>query len=121
MKKIFVFPMLALAAIGGWAFYPKPAASDSGYMMVVGSGRPGTSNWAEVTTISPTGRRQVQPLTDIRVSSEGPSVAGAVAVHAAELLAVNKLYAQGWSLVNVAQSTVGAGAATETVYVLEKR
>lgn len=89
--------------------------------MVVGSGRPGASNKAEVTIISPTGKRQVQILRDISVSSEGPNAEGAVAVHQAELITINKLYAQGWRLVNVAQSTVGAGAATETVYMLEKR
>lgn len=121
MKKVILFPALALVALISWSFNPQAKTTAVGYLMVVGSGRPGASNKAEITVIPPTGQRQVQVLRDIAVSSEGPNAEGAVALHQAELAAVNKLYRQGWRLVSVAQSTVGAGAATETVYMLEKR
>ena len=120
MKKLFLLPLLGLVALSSWAFYPK-AAAPAGYLMVVGSGRPGKTNHAEITIFQPDGRRQVQPLPDIPVSKEGPSPSGAVEVHHAEVLALNKLYAQGWRLVNMTQSTVGSGASTETVYLLERR
>ena len=42
-------------------------------------------------------------------------------MHHAELLQVNKVVAQSWRLVSLAQSTVGVGATTETVYMMERR
>lgn len=120
MKKPLLYLVLGLLALGTLASYPKEAAP-TGYLMVIGSGRPGKTNRAEITIIQPNGRRQVQPLPDIPVSKEGPSPAGAVEVHQAESLTINKLYTQGWRLVTVVQSTVGAGASTETVYILERR
>ncbi|MBC6613224.1 hypothetical protein F1C16_20040 (plasmid) [Hymenobacter sp. NBH84] len=120
MKKVFLCCVLGLLACAGLASYPKEVAP-AGYLMVIGSGRPGNSNRAEITIIQPNGRRQVQSLPDIPVSKEGPSPAGAVDIHQAESVTINKLYAQGWRLVSVAQSTVGAGASTETIYLLESR
>lgn len=120
MKNLLLFLAIALVAIGSWAFYPKAPAT-SGYMAVIGSGRPGKTGSAEITILHPDGRRQVQELSKVYVSKEGPSAAGALEIHHAELQAVNKLYAQGWKLVHVVQSTVGAGASTETVYMLEKK
>ncbi|GGF08016.1 hypothetical protein [Hymenobacter cavernae] len=120
MKKLFFFLALGLVAAGSWSFYPKAAAS-SGYLMLVGSGRPGKTRSAEITTIYPDGKRQVQELENIWVGKEGPTPEGAIEVHHAELLALNRLYAKGWQLVSIAQSTVGVGASTETVYMLEKR
>jgi hypothetical protein len=43
-----------------------------------------------------------------------------VALHGAELLTINRLRAQGWRVVSMTQSTVGVGATTETVYLLER-
>lgn len=121
MKKLLILAGVALAAAGSWAFYPKAAAT-SGYLLVVGSGRPGTDSYVpELTTIQPDGQRQVQRLSNIKVGTERSSTAAAVELHQAETLKINSLYAQGWRLVSVAQSTVGVGATTETVYVLEKR
>jgi hypothetical protein len=51
------------------------------------------------------------------VSSERGSTA-AVELHQAKLLKSNSLYAQGWRIVSIAQSTVGIGATTETIYLL---
>jgi hypothetical protein len=90
--------------------------------MVVGSGRPGTDSYVpEITTIQPNGQEQVQRLTNIKVGTERNSTAAGVALHKAELLKINELNAQGWRVVSIAQSTVGVGATTETVYMLERR
>jgi hypothetical protein len=43
-----------------------------------------------------------------------------VEMHRAELLKINALVTQGWRVAHVTQSTVGVGATTETVYLLEK-
>lgn len=116
-----MFSAVALVALVSWSFNSQTKPTVGGYLMVVGSGRPGASNKAEITVVPPSGPRQVQVLRNIAVTSEGPDAEGAVALHQAELVTVNKFYKQGWRLVSVAQSTVGAGAATETVYMLEKR
>ncbi|MDF7813780.1 hypothetical protein [Hymenobacter sp. YC55] len=120
MKNLLILLAIVFVAIGSWSFYPKASAT-TGYMAVIGSGRPGKTRSAEITILYPDGRRTVQELSKIKVSNEGPSAAGALEIHHAELQAVNKLYAQGWKLVHVVQSTVGAGASTETVYLLERR
>ena len=121
MKKLLLFSVLGLAAAGSWAFYPN-AAAPGGYLLVVGSGRAGSDSAVpEVTVIQPDGRQQVQRLTNVRIGTERYSTAAATAVHQAELLTINKLVAQGWQVAHVAQSTVGAGATTETVYLLERR
>ena len=119
-KMLFVFA-LGLSAAGSWAFYPK-AAAPVGYLTVIGSGRPGTNSASpELTTIQPDGQMQVQRLPHIKVSSERSSTAAAVELHQAELRKINSLYAQGWRVVSIAQSTVGIGATTETIYLLEKK
>ena len=121
MKKFLLFGALSLAAAGSWAFYPN-AAAPTGYLLVVGSGRAGSDSAApEITVIQPDGRQQVQRLTDIRIGTERYSTAAATAVHRAELLAINKLVVQGWRVAHIAQSTVGVGATTETIYLLERR
>jgi hypothetical protein len=123
MKKLLLLAGLGLAIMGSWAFYPKasaPAASGA-YLMVVGSGRPGsTSSVPEITTIQPDGTRQVQRLPDIKIGTERNSTAAAVELHRAELLKINALVAQGWRVAHVTQSTVGVGATTETVYLMER-
>ncbi|AWM34863.1 hypothetical protein [Hymenobacter nivis] len=122
MKKISLFLALGLAAAGSWAFYPKTTAAPRGYLMLIGSGRPGTeSSVPELTTIQPDGQRQVQLLPAVKSSSERSSTDAAVGLHRAELLRLNALYAQGWRLVSTAQSTVGTGATTETIYLLERK
>jgi hypothetical protein len=89
--------------------------------MVIGSGRPGTQSTApEIVVIQPDGTRQVQRLPDIKIGTERNSTAAAVDMHRAELLKVNSLVAQGWRVAHVTQSTVGVGATTETMYLLEK-
>jgi hypothetical protein len=114
MKKLVLFATLGLAAAGSWAFYPKAAAPRAGYLMVIGSGRPGTTSTApEIVVIQPDGTRQVQRLPEIKI-------AAAVDMHRAELLKVNSLVAQGWRVAHVTQSTVGVGATTETMYLLER-
>jgi hypothetical protein len=121
MKKILASLFLGLAAVSSWAFYPKTVAP-AGYITVIGSGRPGTdSAIPELTTIQPDGQRQVQRLSHIKVSSERGSTAAAIELHRAELLKLNSLYAQGWRVMSIAQSTVGIGATTETLYLLEKK
>ncbi len=121
MKKFLLFSAFSLVAAGSWAFYPNSAAPD-GYLMVVGSGRPGTnSSVPEITIIQPDGQQQVQRLPAIKIGTERYSTAAGVALHAAELLTINKFRAQGWHVVSMAQSTVGVGATTETVYLLERR
>lgn len=121
MKKLVLFAALGLTAAGSWAFYPN-AAAPGGYLMVIGSGRPGpSSDVPEVTVIQPNGDAQVQQLTTIKVGTERNTTAAAVALHRAELLKVNSLVAQGWRVAHVTQSTVGVGATTETVYMLERR
>jgi len=121
MKKTLFAFALGLAAVSSWAFYPK-AAAPAGYLTVIGSGRPGTNSAIpELTTIQPDGKREVQRLTHVKVSSERGSTAAAVELHQAELLKINSLYAQGWRVVSIAQSTVGVGATTETIYLLEKK
>jgi len=121
MKKLVLFAVLGLAAAGSWAFYPSSAAPE-GYLMVVGSGRPGPkSDVPEITVIQPNGESQVQRLTNIKVGTERNTTAAAVELHRAELLKINSLAAQGWRVTNVTQSTVGVGATTETVYMLERR
>ena len=120
MKKLLLFATLGLAAAGSWAFYPE-AATPAGYLMVMGSGRPGsTSSVPEITTIQPDGTRQVQRLPDIKIGIERSSTAAGVELHRAELLKINALVAQGWRVAHVTQSTVGVGATTETVYLLER-
>ncbi|MFD1873559.1 hypothetical protein [Hymenobacter bucti] len=120
MKKILLLVVLGLTAAGSWAFYPK-AAAPTGYLMVVGSGRPGTtSSVPEITTIQPDGTRQVQRLPEIKIGTERNSTAAAVEMHRVELLKINALVAQGWRVAHVTQSTVGVGATTETVYLLER-
>jgi hypothetical protein len=122
MKKVFLSAALALAVAGSWAFYPNTAPSTTGYLMVVGSGRPGNKSYVpEIVTIQPDGKQQVQRLTSIKVGTDRATTDIAVALHNAELLRVNTLAAQGWRLVSVAQSTVGVGATTETVYMMERR
>ncbi|MBF9236666.1 hypothetical protein I2I05_04585 [Hymenobacter sp. BT683] len=120
MKKLLIGTSLALATAASWAFYPKEAAP-AGYLAVIGSGRPGASHSPEITTIYPDGRRQVMKLTGLTPSSERSSTAIAVELHHAEMVKINKLYAQGWRIVSITQSTVGVGAITETVYLMEKR
>jgi hypothetical protein len=123
MKKLLLVLGVGLAAASSWAFYPKtPAAAPSGgYLMVIGSGRPGTQSTApEIVVIQPDGTRQVQRLPDIKIGTERNSTAAAVDMHRAELLKVNSLVAQGWRVAHVTQSTVGVGATTETMYLLEK-
>ena len=121
MKKILLFVTLSLVAAGSWAFYPN-SAEPEGYLLVVGSGRPGTnSSVPEITIIQPDGQQQVQRLPAIKIGTERYSTAAGIALHKAELLTVNKFRAQGWRVVSVAQSTVGVGATTETVYLLEHR
>jgi hypothetical protein len=120
MKKALFALALGFAVVGSWAFYPK--AAPSGYLTVIGSGRPGTdSSIPELTTIQPDGKREVQRLPNIKVSSERSSTAAGVELHRAELVKINSLYAQGWRVVSIAQSTVGIGATTETIYLLEKK
>lgn len=122
MKKVSFFLALALAATGSWSFYPNTTAAQGGYLMLIGSGRPGSeSSVPELTTIQPDGQRQVQRLPAVKSSSERSSTDAAVELHRAELLKLNTLYAQGWRLVSTAQSTVGMGATTETIYLLEKK
>lgn len=120
MKKHFVFALLGLAAAGSWAFLP-PAPAPAGYLMLIGSGRPGESSSPELTIIQPDGQRQVERLPNIHITSDRSSTTAAVELHRAELLKINSLYAKGWRLVSTAQSTVGVGATTETIYVLERR
>ena len=121
MKKILLFVTLSLVAAGSWAFYPN-SAEPEGYLLVVGSGRPGTnSSVPEITIIQPDGQQQVQRLPAIKIGTERYSTAAGVALHRAELLTVNQFRAQGWRVVSMAQSTVGVGATTETVYLLERR
>ncbi|TDN37314.1 hypothetical protein E4631_00050 [Hymenobacter sp. UV11] len=120
MKRILLFGALCLATAGSWAFYPHNTAPE-GYMMVVGSGRPGTtSSVPEITVIQPDGQRQVQRLPKIKIGTERNSTAAATEIHRFELLKVNSLLAQGWRVAHVTQSTVGVGATTETVYLLER-
>ena len=122
MKKVFLSVALTLAVVGSWAFYPKAAATPTGYLMVVGSGRPGNASYVpEVITIQPDGKQQVQRLTNLKPGTDRISTDVAVALHHAELLQVNALATKGWRLVSVAQSTVGVGATTETVYMMEQR
>jgi hypothetical protein len=120
MKKALFLLTLCLTAIGSWAFYPR-AAAPKGYLMLIGSGRVGASSGVpELTTVWPDGHREVQALPNIKTGTERTSTMAAVELHQAEVLRLNALYAQQWRLVSVAQSTVGVGAITETVYVLEK-
>ena len=120
MKKLLLFAALGLAAAGSWAFYPS-AAPTAGYLMVIGSGRPGTtSSVPEITVIQPNGERQVQQLPAIKIGTERNSTAAAIELHRTELLKINALVAQGWRVAHVTQSTVGVGATTETVYLLER-
>ena len=124
MKKVLLSAALALAVAGSWAFYPHeaPAPTTGGYLMVVGSGRPGNQSYVpEIITIQPDGKQQVQRLTSIKVGTDRATTDIAIALHNAELLRVNALAAQGWRLVSIAQSTVGVGATTETVYMMERR
>ncbi|MDJ0367578.1 hypothetical protein QMK33_20725 [Hymenobacter sp. H14-R3] len=122
MKKTLLFLALGLTAAGSWAFYPKAPAAPGGYLMLIGSGRPGTeSSVPELTIIQPDGQRQVQRLPTVKSSSDRSSTDAAVELHRAELVKLNTLYAQGWRLVNTAQSTVGTGATTETIYLLERK
>ena len=88
--------------------------------MLIGSGRPGTES-SVPTTIQPDGQRQEQRLPAVKSSSERSSTDVAVGLHRAELLRLNALYAQGWRLVSAAQSMVGTGATTETIYLLERK
>lgn len=121
MSKNLVLLVLALISLGSWAFYPSPDAS-KGYLMLIGSGRPGASSGAlELTTVWPDGRKEVQALPAIKIGTDRFSTSAAVELHQAELLKLNSLYNQQWRLVSVAQSTVGVGATTETIYLLEKR
>ena len=121
MKKIIFLLVLALTALGAWATYPGAAASQ-GYLMVIGSGRQNAATGApELTTVWPDGRKETQPLPAIKSGTDRYSTAAAVELHQAELLKINHLYAQQWRVVSVAQSTVGVGATTETIYLLEKR
>ncbi|WP_151085924.1 hypothetical protein [Hymenobacter baengnokdamensis] len=121
MNKYLTLAALGLVAAASWASYPGSVAP-TGYLMVIGSGRPGTESYVpEITTIQPDGQEQVQRLTSIKVGTERNSTAAGVALHRAELLKVNELAAHGWRVVSVAQSTVGVGATTETVYLLERR
>ncbi|TPG71917.1 hypothetical protein [Hymenobacter nivis] len=120
MKKVLLSITLALTALGAWAIYPQ-AAAPKGYLMLVGSGRPGTTGAPELTTVWPDGRREVQSLRTIKTGTERSSTSAAVDLHQAEVVKLNALYNQQWRLVSVAQSTVGVGATTETIYLLEKR
>jgi len=122
MKKVLLSAALTLAVAGSWAFYPNAAPTPTGYLMVVGSGRPGNDSYVpEIVTIQPGGKQQVQRLTNLKPSSDRSTTDVAVALHHAELLQVNALAAKGWRLVSIAQSTVGVGATTETVYMMERR
>ncbi|RZJ93023.1 MAG: hypothetical protein EOO60_06325 [Hymenobacter sp.] len=118
MKKLLFFAGIGLAAAGSWAFYPN---ATTGYLLVVGSGRPGTTSAVpEITVIQPDGTKQVQRLNGIKIGTDRYTTAAAVELHRAELLKINELVAQGWRVAHVTQSTVGVGATTETVYLLEK-
>ncbi|AMR28561.1 hypothetical protein A0257_16645 [Hymenobacter psoromatis] len=84
MKKIFLFSVLSLVAAGSSAFYPTSANPD-GYLMVVGSGQPGTtSSVPKITIIQPDGQQQVQHLPAIKIGAERYSTAAGVALHQAE-------------------------------------
>jgi hypothetical protein len=120
MKKALILLATGLLAAGTWAFYPKQTAP-TGYLMVIGSGRPGTTSAVpEITVIQPDGQRQVQQLPAIKIGTERNTTAAAVELHRTELLKINALVAQGWRVAHVTQSTVGVGATTETVYLLER-
>lgn len=120
MKKLLLLLALSLVAAGSWAFYPK-AAAPAGYLLLIGSGRIGAASGSpELTTVWPDGRREVQSLPNIKTGTDRYSTTAAIDIHQAETLRLNALYAQQWRLVSVAQSTVGVGATTETIYVLEK-
>ena len=83
--------------------------------MLIGSGCPGTElSVPELTTIQLDGQR----LPAVKSSLERSSTDTAVELHRAELLRLNAPYAQDWRLVSAAQSTVGTGATTETIYLL---
>jgi hypothetical protein len=119
MKKVFVSAALALAVAGSWAFYPK-AAEPGGYMMVVsrftGTGFGGKNT---LSTISPDGQIQTQEA-DAKSGSINKVANSFDQMHLSELKKINELKLQGWRVVNSTQNSVGNGAITETIYVLDK-
>ena len=121
MKKVFLSAALALAVAGSWAFYPKAAAEPMGYMMVIsrfsGSAFGGKNT---LSTISPDGQIQTQE-TDAKSGTINKVANSLDQMHFNELKKINELRLQGWQVVNSTQNSVGGGAITETIYLLDKK
>lgn len=121
MKKVFLSAALALAVAGSWAFYPKAPADATGYMMVISRFSGGAFNAKNsLSVIAPDG--QIQTLEVDAKTGTVNKVAGSFdQMHLAELKKINELQQIGWRVVNSTQNSVGNGAITETIYLLEKR
>ena len=122
MKKVFLSAALALAVAGSWAFYPKAAADASGgYMMVISrfSGG-GFSAKNTLSVIAPDGQVQTQEA-DAKTGTISKVAGSFDQMHVTELKKINELQLAGWRVVNSTQNSVGNGAITETIYLLEKR
>jgi hypothetical protein len=120
MKKVFLSAALALAVAGSWAFYPK-AAEPAGYMMVIsrftGSGFSAKNT---LSVITPDGQIQTQEA-DAKTGSINKVAGSFDQMHLTELKKINELQQQSWRVMNSTQNSVGNGAITETIYLLEKR
>ena len=120
MKKVFLSVALALVAAGSWAFYPK-AEEPGGYMMVIGSATfSGFTSKAEVTIVAPDGKATVEDV-DARNGSAKKITESLTVLHQAELMKLNELKRQGWSIVQTTSQTISPPAMLTTTYVLERR
>lgn len=121
MKKVFLSAALTLAVAGSWAFYPKAAADTTGYMMVIsrftGSGFSAKNT---LSVITPDGQIQTQEA-DAKTGTINKVAGSFDQMHLTELKKINELQQQGWRIVNSTQNSVGNGAITETIHLLEKR
>ncbi|UOQ72369.1 hypothetical protein [Hymenobacter cellulosilyticus] len=118
MKKIFVTAILAVVALGSWAFYPKTAAAPEYMQLSVygGSGRP------VLVIISPRGEVTEETLTT--------KAKGEYKYQALVLMKLNELRAQGWTVAQMQQTEtrnpdpehpmLSPNVVTTAVYLLER-
>lgn len=121
MKKVFLSAALVLAVAGSWAFYPKTLADATGYMMVISRFTGGGfSAKNTLSIIAPDGQIQMQEA-DAKTGTLNKVAGSFDQMHVTELKKLNELQQQGWRVAHVTQNSVGNGAITESIYLLEKR
>ncbi|SHI66582.1 hypothetical protein SAMN02745146_1330 [Hymenobacter daecheongensis DSM 21074] len=121
MKKLLPLAALSLAAVGSWAFYPKPA-DPAGTMMVISNMSFGLDAQASIIIIAPDGTQKEKEI-DFSRGSAKRMAANTTVVHKAALSTVNEYTRAGWHVVSSAPTAISQTGTTifsQNIYVLEK-